>query len=133
RRWPGHPVGVRRDDPGCRGSGRGEHAERPHVRARDGRDAWRLCRRLHRAVPAVGHRQRIGLQDDPVDLRGPQPLTECVGVQAGGVVINLALRQSYLSSHSATSAFWIFLAFYALASVVTWLMYVRRPVSVPVA
>ena len=51
----------------------------------------------------------------------------------GGVGINLALRQSYLSSHSATSAFWIFLAFYALASVVTWLMYVRRPVSVPVA
>ena len=46
----------------------------------------------------------------------------------GGVGINLALRQSYLSSHSATSAFWIFLACYALASV-----YVRRPVSVPVA
>src|ERR1700720_1671676 len=35
----------------------------------------------------------------------------------GGVGINLALRQSYLSSHSATSAFWIFLACYALASV----------------
>jgi NNP family nitrate/nitrite transporter-like MFS transporter len=45
----------------------------------------------------------------------------------GGVGINLALRQSYLSSHSATSAFWIFLAFYVLASVVTWVMYVRRP------
>jgi MFS transporter, NNP family, nitrate/nitrite transporter len=51
----------------------------------------------------------------------------------GGVGINLALRQSYLSSHSATSAFWIFLAFYTLASVVTWSMYVRRPVSAPVA
>jgi MFS transporter, NNP family, nitrate/nitrite transporter len=51
----------------------------------------------------------------------------------GGVGINLALRQSYLSSHSATSAFWSFLAFYALASVVTWSMYVRRPVSAPVA
>jgi NNP family nitrate/nitrite transporter-like MFS transporter len=45
----------------------------------------------------------------------------------GGVGINLALRQSYLSSGSATSAFWIFLAFYVLASVVTWVMYVRRP------
>ena len=38
----------------------------------------------------------------------------------GGVGINLALRQSYLSSGSATSAFWIFLAFYVLASAVTW-------------
>jgi MFS transporter, NNP family, nitrate/nitrite transporter len=47
----------------------------------------------------------------------------------GGVGINLALRQSYMTSHSATSAFWIFLAFYLLASVVTWMMYVRRPSS----
>jgi NNP family nitrate/nitrite transporter-like MFS transporter len=50
----------------------------------------------------------------------------------GGVGINLALRQSYLTSHSATSAFWIFLSFYVLASVVTWGMYVRRPSSAPV-
>src|ERR1044072_9218068 len=34
----------------------------------------------------------------------------------GGVGINLALRQSYLGRGSATSAFWIFLVFYALAS-----------------
>jgi len=47
----------------------------------------------------------------------------------GGVGINLALRQSYLGRGSATSAFWIFLVFYALASVVTWAMYVRRPSS----
>jgi MFS transporter, NNP family, nitrate/nitrite transporter len=48
----------------------------------------------------------------------------------GGVGINLALRQSYLSSGSATSAFWIFLAFYVVASAVTWVMYVRRPTAV---
>ena len=47
----------------------------------------------------------------------------------GGVGINLALRQSYLSSGSATSAYWIFLVFYIVASVVTWVMYVRRPTS----
>ena len=51
----------------------------------------------------------------------------------GGVGINMALRQSYLSSHSATTAFWIFLTFYVVACVVTWAMYVRRPVSAPVA
>jgi NNP family nitrate/nitrite transporter-like MFS transporter len=45
----------------------------------------------------------------------------------GGVGINLALRQSYLSSGSATSAFWIFAAFYVVACAVTWVMYVRRP------
>ena len=49
----------------------------------------------------------------------------------GGVGINMTLRQSYLSSGSATSAFWIFTAFYVLASAVTWVMYVRRPVSAP--
>jgi MFS transporter, NNP family, nitrate/nitrite transporter len=49
----------------------------------------------------------------------------------GGVGINLALRQSYLTSHSATSACWIFLAFYVVACAVTWVMYVRRPVSAP--
>ncbi|WP_243858790.1 NarK/NasA family nitrate transporter [Mycobacterium sp. DL440] len=47
----------------------------------------------------------------------------------GGVGINLALRQSYLSSGSATAAFWIFLAFYVLASACTWFRYVRRPAA----
>jgi NNP family nitrate/nitrite transporter-like MFS transporter len=45
----------------------------------------------------------------------------------GGVGVNLALRQSYLSSGSATSAFWVFVGFYVGASVLTWVTYVRRP------
>ncbi|HYB35055.1 MAG TPA: nitrate/nitrite transporter [Mycobacterium sp.] len=45
----------------------------------------------------------------------------------GGVGINMALRQSYLSSGSATAAFWIFISFYVGASVLTWAIYVRRP------
>lgn len=49
----------------------------------------------------------------------------------GGVGINLALRQSYLTSGSATTAFWVFLVFYAGASVLTWARYVRRPTSAP--
>jgi NNP family nitrate/nitrite transporter-like MFS transporter len=47
----------------------------------------------------------------------------------GGVGINLVLRQSYLTSGSATSAFWIFVWFYVAASILTWAMYVRRPVE----
>ncbi|MBO0882374.1 MAG: NarK/NasA family nitrate transporter [Mycobacterium sp.] len=47
----------------------------------------------------------------------------------GGVGINLALRQSYLTSGSASSAFWIFVSFYVAASILTWAMYVRRPAA----
>lgn len=47
----------------------------------------------------------------------------------GGVGINLALRQSYLASGAATSAFWIFVSFYVAASILTWVRYVRRPVA----
>ncbi|MGW4096676.1 nitrate/nitrite transporter [Mycobacterium sp. NPDC004974] len=50
----------------------------------------------------------------------------------GGVGINLALRQSYLSSGSATAAFCIFLAFYVLTSACTWFRYVRRPAATAV-
>ncbi len=50
----------------------------------------------------------------------------------GGVGINLALRQSYLSSGSANAAFLIFLAFYVLASACTWFRYVRRPAETAV-
>lgn len=45
----------------------------------------------------------------------------------GGVGINLALRQSYLSTGTMTSAFWIFMGFYVVAAVLTWTMYVRQP------
>ena len=44
----------------------------------------------------------------------------------GGVLINMALRQSYLSTGSETTAFGFFLLCYLIASVLTWLMYVRR-------
>ncbi|GLB86621.1 MFS transporter [Mycobacterium kiyosense] len=51
----------------------------------------------------------------------------------GGVGVNLALRQSYSSSGTATSAFWAFVGFYIAASVLTWLIYVRRPLTVRAA
>ncbi|MFG2313938.1 MULTISPECIES: MFS transporter [Streptomyces] len=45
----------------------------------------------------------------------------------GGVGINLAFRQSFLSSGSGTGAFVAFLACYAVCIVVTWAVYLRRP------
>jgi len=49
----------------------------------------------------------------------------------GGVGVNLALRQSYSSSGTATGAFWAFVGFYLAASALTWLIYVRRPLAAP--
>ncbi|MFF6998533.1 nitrate/nitrite transporter [Streptomyces sp. NPDC008313] len=47
----------------------------------------------------------------------------------GGVGINLALRQSFLSAGSGTGAFVAFLAFYAVCLVVTYAVYLRRPTA----
>ncbi|WP_328560789.1 nitrate/nitrite transporter [Streptomyces coelicoflavus] len=46
----------------------------------------------------------------------------------GGVAVNLAFRQSFLSSGSGTGAFVAFLACYAVCFAVTWAVYLRRPV-----
>jgi NNP family nitrate/nitrite transporter-like MFS transporter len=50
----------------------------------------------------------------------------------GGLAINLAFRQSFQTAGTGTAAFVSFLAFYAVCSVVTWAVYLRRPVVVPV-
>lgn len=56
----------------------------------------------------------------------------CSAVGAlGGVGINLALRQSYLSTGTETSAYWAFLASYVVSGLLTWVVYVRRPTAVP--
>ncbi len=50
----------------------------------------------------------------------------------GGVFINLAFRQSFLTTGSGVPAFWSFLAFYAVCVGVTYVVYLRRaPVAVP--
>jgi NNP family nitrate/nitrite transporter-like MFS transporter len=56
----------------------------------------------------------------------------CSAVGAlGGVGINLALRQSYLSTGTETAAYWVFLASYVVAAIMTWMVYVRRPAPAP--
>ncbi|MFG1791446.1 nitrate/nitrite transporter [Nocardia sp. NPDC049149] len=45
----------------------------------------------------------------------------------GGVAINLVLRSSYASTASATTAFWVFMAFYVACTLVTWAVFLRRP------
>ncbi len=43
----------------------------------------------------------------------------------GGLFINLAFRQSFLSAQTGAPAFWAFLAFYVVCIVVTWAVYLR--------
>lgn len=45
----------------------------------------------------------------------------------GGVGINLVLRSSYASTKSATTAFWVFMAFYLVCAAVCWAVFLRRP------
>ena len=46
----------------------------------------------------------------------------------GGVFINLVLRASYTgAAKSATNAFWVFLAFYVICALVTWVVFLRQP------
>jgi NNP family nitrate/nitrite transporter-like MFS transporter len=47
----------------------------------------------------------------------------------GGLLINLAFRQSFLTAGTGAPAFWAFLAFYAVCFVVTYAVYVRSRVS----
>ncbi|WP_433210893.1 nitrate/nitrite transporter [Dactylosporangium sp. CS-047395] len=45
---------------------------------------------------------------------------------AGGVLVNLAFRQSFLTYKTGDGAYVAFIAFYALCGVVTWAVYRRR-------
>ncbi|MEU4093956.1 nitrate/nitrite transporter [Streptomyces sp. NPDC026673] len=49
----------------------------------------------------------------------------------GGLGINLAFRQSFLTRGTGTPAFVSFLAVYAVCFVVTWAVYLRRPAPAP--
>ena len=44
----------------------------------------------------------------------------------GGVLVNLAFRQSFLATKSADSAYIAFIAFYAVCFAVTWFVYIRE-------
>ena len=44
----------------------------------------------------------------------------------GGVLVNLAFRQSYLTSKSGDGAVMAFIAFYAVCCLVTWAVFLRR-------
>ena len=106
-------------------------------------------RRLRAAVRAQRHRQRLDLQDDPGDLpvpgaaavaEGGDPAAAdrealrmsgaLIGIAGavgafGGVLVNLAFRQSFLTTGTGDAAYLVFIAFYVVCVVVTWVVYLR--------
>jgi len=49
----------------------------------------------------------------------------------GGVLVNLAFRQSFLATKSADAAYLAFIAFYAICVLVTWAVYLRPSATRP--
>ena len=45
---------------------------------------------------------------------------------AGGVLVNLVFRQSFIATKSANAAYIVFIAFYVVCVVVTWIVYLRK-------
>lgn len=92
------------------------------------------------SIFAAKAQDRVAAGTDPEDARRWARLASgsligiCGAIGAvGGVLINLAFRQSFLSFASGSPAFVAFLAFYAVCMVTTFAVYLRRPSSVPAA
>ena len=58
-------------------------------------------------------------------ISGAASASPGLSARFGGLLINLAFRQSFLAAKSGTPAFWAFLAFYAVCFVVTYVVYMR--------
>ncbi|MFI5819037.1 nitrate/nitrite transporter [Streptomyces rishiriensis] len=88
----------------------------------------------YKMIPGIFQAKAVarGLEGDEAAAYGRRLSGASMGLigavgALGGVGINLAFRQSFLSYGSGTGAFVAFLAFYAACFVVTWAVYLRRP------
>ncbi|WP_326787467.1 nitrate/nitrite transporter [Streptomyces sp. NBC_00151] len=90
----------------------------------------------YKMIPGIFQRKALeaGLEGEEAARHGRRLSGAAMGLigavgALGGVGINLAFRQSFLDSGSGTGAFVTFLAFYAAAFAVTWVVYLRRPAT----
>lgn len=91
---------------------------------------------VYKMIPSVFQTCSSGLDMDAAERTQWARLISgiVIGVVAGvgtlgGVGINLALRQSFVATGTMTPAFWIFMSFYIVAAVLTWIRYIRRPLG----
>jgi NNP family nitrate/nitrite transporter-like MFS transporter len=68
--------------------------------------------------PAVADRRALRMSGAVIGIAG------AIGA-FGGVLVNLAFRQSFLTTGSGEAAYLVFIAFYAVCVVVTWAVYLR--------
>lgn len=90
---------------------------------------------VYKMIPAIFAAKSVQLQGMTVDEQqhwSRKMSGALIGIAGaigalGGVGINLVLRASYSgTAKSATTAFWVFLAFYIVCAIVTWAIYLRR-------
>ncbi|MFF7854987.1 NarK family nitrate/nitrite MFS transporter [Streptomyces sp. NPDC007904] len=92
----------------------------------------------YKMIPGIFHAKALarGLRGEEAAAYGRRLSGASMGLigavgALGGVGINLAFRQSFLSYGSGTGAFVAFLACYAVCFAVTWAVYLRRPAARP--
>lgn len=71
-----------------------------------------------------------GADGESALLRGRRISGAVIGIAGavgamGGLFINLAFRQSFLTAKTGDPAYWSFLAFYVVCAVVTYVVYLR--------
>jgi NNP family nitrate/nitrite transporter-like MFS transporter len=86
----------------------------------------------YKMIPAIfrAKTQRDGLEGVTRDREVRRKSSALIGIAGaigafGGVLVNLAFRQSFLSTKSGNAAYIGFLAFYVLCVLVTWAVYLR--------
>jgi NNP family nitrate/nitrite transporter-like MFS transporter len=88
---------------------------------------------VYKMIPAVFHAESVRRGDagSPDELRQSRRLASAlVGIAgavgaAGGVLVQVAFRESFLHNGDGDVAYLAFIAFYALCAVVTWAVYLR--------
>jgi NNP family nitrate/nitrite transporter-like MFS transporter len=66
----------------------------------------------------------------PAVFREPRKANAVIGIAgaigaAGGVLVNIAFRQSFLSTGTGDRAYVAFVAYYVVCAVLTWAVYLR--------
>lgn len=92
----------------------------------------------YKMIPGIFHAKAIslGLRGEQAAAHGRRLSGAAMGLigavgALGGLAINLAFRQSFRTAGTGTAAFWSFLAFYGVCSVLTWAVYLRRTEALP--
>ncbi|WP_425506647.1 nitrate/nitrite transporter [Streptomyces rectiverticillatus] len=89
----------------------------------------------YKMIPAIFRAQAraavaVGADPDDAERASRRRASALIGVAGavgafGGVLVNLAFRQSFLGTHNGDAAYLAFLATYALCAALTWAVYLR--------